>query len=107
MEGRSNQEQMQAANIAIKEEKNPAVGSVTANNITNQEISESDIFWKKLFIFPFFNFANLFRKKSKQSLLKSVNRIIDSSEVHGLIASEEKKMIKNIINIGGVKVKDI
>ncbi|MES2678074.1 MAG: hemolysin family protein [Pseudomonadota bacterium] len=46
-------------------------------------------------------------KNNKPSLLKSLNKAIDNCQKNGLITSEEKKMVKNIVNIEDTKVGDV
>lgn len=49
----------------------------------------------------------LLGKNSKPNLLKSLNKAIDDCQKNNLITSEEKKMVKNIINIEDTKVGDV
>lgn len=51
--------------------------------------------------------SGLFGYHSKPKLLKSLYKVIDNCQKHGLISSEEKKMVKNIINIEDTKVDDV
>ena len=46
-------------------------------------------------------------KHRKPALLNSLNKAIDNCQKNGLITSEEKKMVKNIINIEDTKVGDV
>lgn len=50
---------------------------------------------------------NILGKHSKPKILKAFNKVIDNCQKYGLITSEEKKMVKNIINIEDLKVDDV
>ena len=73
---------------------------------SGSDVKDQSLF-KRIIKAPFIIFANKLNKKSKESLLTSIFKVIDNSEAQGLIAGEEKRMIKNIINIGGVKAGDV
>lgn len=53
------------------------------------------------------NLGRILGKKTKSKLLHSFNRALDNYQKHGLISAEEKKMVKNIINIDDMKVDDV
>ncbi len=54
------------------------------------------------------HFVNkLLGKNKKPALLKSLNKAVDNCYKHELITLEEKKMVKNIINIEDTKVGDV
>jgi len=59
--------------------------------------------FKKLMNF----FFNLFGKKNKKSFSSLINYITESYEKEGLVTSEEKKMLKNIVNFGDKKINTI
>lgn len=59
--------------------------------------------FKKLINFFFI----LFGKKNKKSLSSLINHITETYEAEGLITSEEKKMLKNIVNFGDKKISTI
>ena len=59
--------------------------------------------FKKLINFFFI----LFEKKNKKSLSSLINHITQTYELAGLITSEEKKMLKNIVNFGDKKINTI
>ena len=50
---------------------------------------------------------NIKRKRSKEAVLKSLNKTIEICETYKFLSFEAVKMINNIINIGDVKVDDI
>ncbi|MFT5702937.1 MAG: magnesium and cobalt transporter [Rickettsiales bacterium] len=52
-------------------------------------------------------FQTIFKINSKPALLKSLNKAINNCQKHGLLTSEEKKMVTNIINIEDTKVEDV
>lgn len=52
-------------------------------------------------------FNRILGNHSKPRLLKSLYKAIDNCQKHGLITSEEKRMVKNIINIEDLKVDDV
>ena len=58
---------------------------------------------KKLINFFFI----LFGKKNKKSFSSLINYITESYEKEGFITSEEKKMLKNIVNFGDKKINTI
>lgn len=59
--------------------------------------------FKKLINFFFI----LFGKKNKKSFSSLINYITESYEKEGLVTSEEKKMLKNIVNFGDKKINTI
>jgi magnesium and cobalt transporter len=65
--------------------------------------SRSKFNFKKLINFFFI----LFGKKNKKSLSSLINHITETYELAGLITSEEKKMLKNIVNFGDKKINTI
>lgn len=50
---------------------------------------------------------NIRRKRSKEAVLRSLNKTIETCKTHKFLSFEAVKMINNIINIGDVKVNDI
>jgi len=52
-------------------------------------------------------FFILFGKKNKKSFSSLINYITESFEREGLVTSEEKKMLKNIVNFGDKKINTI
>jgi CBS domain containing-hemolysin-like protein len=52
-------------------------------------------------------FFTLFGKKNKKSFSSLINYITESYEKEGLVSSEEKKMLKNIVNFGDKKINTI
>ncbi len=65
--------------------------------------SKSQNNFKKLMNFFFI----LFGKKNKKSFSSLINYITESYEKEGLVTSEEKKMLKNIVNFGDKKINTI
>ena len=65
--------------------------------------SKSQNNFKKLINFFFI----LFGKKNKKSFSSLINYITESFEREGLVTSEEKKMLKNIVNFGDKKINTI
>jgi len=65
--------------------------------------SKSQNNFKKLINFFFI----LFGKKNKKSFSSLINYITESYEREGLVTSEEKKMLKNIVNFGDKKINTI
>lgn len=65
--------------------------------------SRSQNNFKKLINFFFI----LFGKKNKKSFSSLINYITESYEREGFITSEEKKMLKNIVNFGDKKINTI
>ena len=65
--------------------------------------SKSQNNFKKLMNFFFI----LFVKKNKKSFSSLINYITESYEKEGLVTSEEKKMLKNIVNFGDKKINTI
>jgi CBS domain containing-hemolysin-like protein len=65
--------------------------------------SKSQNNFKKLMNFFFI----LFSKKNKKSFSSLINYITESYEKEGLVTSEEKKMLKNIVNFGDKKINTI
>lgn len=65
--------------------------------------SKSQNNFKKLINFFFI----LFGKKNKKSFSSLINYITESYEKEGLVTSEEKKMLKNIVNFGDKKINTI
>jgi len=65
--------------------------------------SKSQNNFKKLMNF----FFTLFGKKNKKSFSSLINYITESYEKEGLVTSEEKKMLKNIVNFGDKKINTI
>ena len=73
--------------------------------------SKTNKFSKQKKFQPIANFRNslnkFFGKNNKPTLLKSLNKLIDNCQEHGLITTEEKKMVKNIIDIENTQVEDV
>jgi magnesium and cobalt transporter len=65
--------------------------------------SKSQNNFKKLINFFFI----LLGKKNKKSFSSLINYITESYEKEGLVTSEEKKMLKNIVNFGDKKINTI
>ena len=65
--------------------------------------SRNNFNFKKLINFFFI----LFGKKNKKSLSFLINYITEAYETQGFITSEEKKMLKNIVNFGDKKINTI
>jgi CBS domain containing-hemolysin-like protein len=65
--------------------------------------SRNNFNFKKLINFFFI----LFGKKNKKSLSFLINHITETYETQGFITSEEKKMLKNIVNFGDKKINTI
>jgi magnesium and cobalt transporter len=65
--------------------------------------SKSQNNFKKLMNF----FFTLLGKKNKKSFSSLINYITESYEKEGLVTSEEKKMLKNIVNFGDKKINTI
>ena len=53
------------------------------------------------------SFCKILGKNKKPFLLKSLGKAIDNCQKNGLITLEEKKMVRNIINIEDTKVNDV
>jgi magnesium and cobalt transporter len=88
--------------------KHPVSETIRNKNSQNSsnskgQLKEKCTHWSKISEI----FAVIFRKNNREALIKSMTRMIDTCEAQELIAAEEKKMIKNIINIGDVKVDDV
>ncbi|MFT6105912.1 MAG: CBS domain containing-hemolysin-like protein [Rickettsiales bacterium] len=53
------------------------------------------------------SFSTIFQNNKKPYLLKSLNKTINSCQKSGLLSSETKKMIKNILNIEDIRVENV
>ena len=75
-------------------------------NDTKQKIKPCQIIYR--YVNKTNDFINIiFGKNKKPALLKSLDKAISNCQKNNLITSEEKKMVKNIINIENTKVGDV